>query len=179
VERLSAGHGRATVPGLALGSYHVRIAVFSGGRVLAQSRRALLSVFGTVPISVLFSGTGIGDNPTTNTSGAITGYPLKFVNGTPNWTAFDVTSNPCRSVSLRFLAARLFSDDPQENVTVSAAGQSSDATTGTYGTLNAAVTPGESWSLQFAQPAVDLDWGVAGSASCDSPSLSAQAPSGF
>jgi hypothetical protein len=138
--------GSARLGGLALGAYHVRIAVVDRrGKVKSPRTRHLL-VFGKVPFSRLFAGTpGVGDGV------------QPFATGTFHWAigladAETAKHNSCRSAHFDFLS--ISDAPPAGTVTLTTTQESLDpvSTTvpiNTVGSLDARVVPGESWAFKF------------------------------
>jgi hypothetical protein len=162
--------GSASLRGLPLGRYQLRIAVLgSRNKVLAQRRRQL-SVFGDVSFSKLFSSTGGVYTTPTGTFPYAMGFYASD-------TAFTVTTNPCRSVHIVFVAGPPGAGEDAQVATQTAIAtlvqQSADprsttAAGNSVGTLDARIVPGQSWGLRLAQQGGTLlfRWYVNGMASC-------------
>lgn len=169
---------RADLPPLGLGRYSVRIAVISKG-VTIPDPPAALDVYGTVSFTTLFpGGDGGGDDNgpgTLQTQTTSFPYAFSYYNGAGDFSGFGISrANPCRSVSLNFLPWDQYGPDPdtvqgtatvvqesQDPVSVTAPGN-------TVGTVDASLTPGQSWGLNLAQtPGSLFTWGINGTASCD------------
>jgi hypothetical protein len=168
---LHSGTRSATLPGLAIGRYQLRIATLAHfGHLLAQQPRRVM-VFGNVAFASLFgiAHTGVVTVPTGTFP-----YALHLYDGLVDYTAFSVgTANPCRSVSLQYVPYI----DPvasQNQGTGSIVQQSADPVTTTVPTdtvsmLNADLVPGQSWAFNVSQPDGGLiDWYINGTANCDS-----------
>jgi len=183
--------GSASLPGLPLGTYQLRIAdIGQRGAVLAQQPRAL-QVFGDVPFSTLFNANVehqavVGFNGNTGPGTATTPtqtiqYACGGVAGVGN-PAVTVTDNNCRSIHFDFLPTLPEEGVPSNYVgatgTITVVQQTLDPVSATApldsgGSLDAALVPGQSWSMNSSaslpQPGEDSFYiYVNGYASCDS-----------
>jgi hypothetical protein len=144
VMKLPTNSGSAELPGLPLGEYRYRIADLSGHRVLAQ-QAAGVAVFGQVPFSTLFSGENLNEVAT------YPGFTFPYVTYqnelSPNDTIFQVEKNHCESVHVAFVPSATESggslvlvQESRESITASAANNA-------IGSLDAHLTPGQSWAV--------------------------------
>jgi len=151
---LKGSTGSGTLPPLALGVYQYRLVNLAAhNRVLAQQQRQL-RVFGQVAFATLLNNPG-GGVYTSSTSAfpwvVMTSWYETEV-GRSN-TAFGIpTANTCRAAHVEFADQMYTSSVPNPTVTISVVQQSSDPVSTTVpantgGTVNAAVVPGQPWSV--------------------------------
>jgi hypothetical protein len=183
IMKLGSNSGSAELPGMPLGKYRLRIADLAGHRVLAR-KVAGVGVFGQVPFLTLFktSNYEIDLRPpgVYTTPSASFPYASSFDPGaadSPN-TAFTVEHNHCVAVHMDFVPSHPELDAWYNPSTVSGAVTvvqeasgpvSASAPYDGIGTLDAALAPGQSWSVNVSyqgefQPSIYLN----GYAVCDS-----------
>lgn len=174
--------GSGTLPGLDLGRYKLRVAVITRKRIGRRSRSVVttqqkqtLSVYGTVPFTILFR-----ESPETF---AMPTRSFSYVFSESASTLEQVTTidgkrNRCRSVHLDWVVgSSYYSGDPDASGTISLVQESRDAVTDTTGwneisALDAVVTPRESWGINATTVGEGyLEFFVNGSASCYTRSL--------
>lgn len=166
ISQLRSPAGSASIDGLPLGIYRLRVAAQSGsGHIVAQEQQTIM-VFGRVPFSTLMSGLKVfndGLNGTyampTETFDYVIGFPLSN-NGDPPFPIPPVsaTNNYCRELHLNFVPGRAdtAADFPPWSASVSIVQAtlepvSASASAETIGSLNAPLVPGTSWSINVAQ----------------------------
>jgi hypothetical protein len=184
VRTLRATAGSASIAGLPLGLYTLRVAALArNGRVAIQKQRTL-KVFGTVPLSTLMSGLNAfndGRNGTyatpTGTFDYVFAFPLFGVAPEPI-APVEGANNFCRALQLVFVPGRADSaaDPSQWSASISIVQAkldpvSASAVVNATGSLNAQLVPGTSWSISVAQttgsPTQDDAIFVSGSGQCD------------
>jgi hypothetical protein len=147
--RLPSNSGSGELPGMALGSYRLRIADVIGRRVLAQ-QAVTINVYGTVPFTTLLrSGTRSYATPTSS-------FPYVAM-----WEAYDynnpgvaVTNNHCLSVHVAFVPGKEGENAKlAEGVgTLTLVQESRDPVSASVayngiGSIDAELTPGQSWAI--------------------------------
>jgi hypothetical protein len=174
VARLTGASGSASLPGLPMGSYRLRLAVLGSRHLVRGYQQRLLEAFGEVPFSSLFPGHG---HPVY--AAATSSFPyVSFAYGVNNTDGVLTDSqNNCRSVHLEFVPGTVgsFSSEMVGQLgTMTLVQESQDPASvtvpfNTVGTLDANVVVGQSWSVNFSQTGEYLfTFYVNGSASCDS-----------
>ncbi|MGD9735218.1 MAG: hypothetical protein AB7V58_06355 [Solirubrobacterales bacterium] len=185
--KLNTRRGSAELPAQALGKYRFRLAALRGRRVLA-SKVVGVGVFGQVPFSVLMKGgylnfgdldNGVYATPTA--SFPYVGSAWVGDHGQPK-TVFSVKRNHCTAVHLGFVLG----DTPGESYlhpgsiygVVRLVQQSRDPVTAEVplngiGSVDAELTPGQTWSLLVEENSRDGEIGnptayFNGYAVCDS-----------
>jgi hypothetical protein len=141
-----------------LGVYRFRLIVEGprGGIVASQYRSVF--AFGSVSLSTLIPD-GDADPGTATTAGQTFPYVIGFEDdGSPN-PAFGVAGGECRSVSLQLVPENLDGFPPQqpESFTITLVQQTLAPVTvsapyGQVTTLNAALVPGQPWSINEGLP---------------------------
>lgn len=167
VMRLRGNNGSRELPGLALGRYKLRIADLSViHRVVAQQTVGL-GVFGQVPFSTLFGRSE--DRSYTIPSGTFPYVAVYYTESEtePLWT---VGHNHCSSVHISFVPGN---HDERATGVATLRQETLDpvsASTGTdtIGTLDAALAPGQSWSVTMYTIGTEATYYVNGYATCDS-----------
>lgn len=171
--------GSAQLPGLPLGSYHLRIAVVGRGVVQAQQPRSL-NVFGKVPLSTLFGSSHRGVYATPTTAFPYVLEANDLLDGARGTGVITVAHNPCQAIFLEFVpgtsqAFPLPAEDyigdvgtlaiVQESLDPASASAAFDA----VNSVNDRLVPGQSWSVNVSQPANEesLYFYMNGYGSCD------------
>jgi hypothetical protein len=165
IMRLATNSGSAELPGLALGKYRFRIVDLVGRQVLAQ-KAAGTAIFGQVPFTTLFDtdATRAYTMPTA-TFPYVRSYDS--VVGTP---AFTVDHNHCSFVHIAFVSGSSYTtytsvvtlvQESKDPVSVS-------VPTDTIGSLDAALVPGQSWSLNLDTIGGESVYYINGYAICSS-----------
>lgn len=151
--------GSGKLPPLSLGRYNLRLAaVSSDGRLLGLQARKLF-VFGEVPFSTLITGSiyapvGPGGHVGAGTLATATGtfsYVFK-VSSYPGAIVVSKANSECRSVHVEFLGPAGSGGGEVTGLTLTIVQEATDpvsvsAPLGTVATLDALLTPGQSWAL--------------------------------
>jgi hypothetical protein len=144
--KLPSSSGSAELPGLGLGKYRLRLAALRGRRLLAQQVVGI-GVFGQVPFSTLFMDPLKGTYATPGNSFPYVGE--EYAEGEP---AFSVEHNHCLSVHIGFVpgihneggtGTLTLVQESRDPVSVSTAYD-------TIGSLDAELTPGQSWAVNVS-----------------------------
>jgi hypothetical protein len=184
IQMLNAASGVATLPGVALGTYRVRLIGLDGvGNVAAEDDHTL-RVFGEVPFAKLFN---TGDNGVYTLPNGT--FPYVFHQyGAGDINLVTVSRNPCRHVHLEFVPGSTFNNDLSgQSGSMTIVQQSADpvsatAEGNTVGTVDASVKPGQTWAVNFRESAASetlFDWYANGTASCDSTDVQWEVNSSF
>jgi len=146
VAALSGASGPVNTAGVPMGVQKFRVAYLRGHRKPVASRPSVVRSYGTVPLGDFADNeSGVLTQPTSTFSyiGSYGSY------GDPNvWVT--IKDNTCRSVHLDFAVKHLTSSQAAAVVSVlqeSADPVSASALNGTNGALDAALVPGQSWSV--------------------------------
>lgn len=161
--------GNGTLPGMRLGVYWFRIAVFRGRTLLAQ-QTSVIKVFGTVPFTTLLQ----YDNTRVYTmTGNSFSYVLErtiFDGDSEN--VFGVSNNNCSSVHVAFAVGSV---QTVSNVTgtVTVVQESRDPVSSSApfertGSVDAELTPGQTWGVNASAQGGSGEFYVNGYATCDS-----------
>lgn len=188
--------GSGIISGLALGTYHLRLAAIRKGVLLAHAQKAV-NVFGPVPLKMLLSGyKGFFAGP----YGREGSYPtasstFEYVLGLPEYQSFSsqyelpdpvsASRNHCRSIHVDFLPANVdgasvhHSSTDEGTFTIVQAALDPVSATARYetvGHLDATLEPGRSWAIRlstsYAGDSIldDVAFYINGTGSCDSAS---------
>jgi hypothetical protein len=170
--------GSGSAPGLPLGEYRFRIAVLDkprkGHRKVLASRRARVSVFGTVSLAHLLDNPSGGTytSPTRTFPWVLRAHAFSVTGDTA--LTVSATRNHCRAIHFDFIPENNdYNQGDSSTLTVvqqSADPVSATAHTDELGALDVGLRPGESWSLKASlatgHSSTDID--VNGSAVCSS-----------
>ena len=160
IMKLPSSRGSASLRGMPLGKYRFRIADLIGRRVLAQEI-AGVAVFGEVSLSTL-----LGSAPQTATFPTFT-FPYVVWWSTENGFSnpiFQVEENNCSSAHIAFVPSKTTTgsitlvQESREAISASAADNA-------IGSLDAKLTPGQSWAVNAGG---NEDIHLNGFAVCDS-----------
>jgi hypothetical protein len=169
VVRLTGTSGSASLPGLPMGTYRLRLTVLNSRHIaLGQVQRGL-KVFGQVPLSSLFpqNNKGVYTTPTGTFA-----YLYNFPRGaTP---AITDARNNCRSIHLEFVPGvnYVYPEDLTESGSLTVVQETQDPVSvtrpyNTLGTLDVTLIPGQSWSINLSPNGKnELGYYFNGSASC-------------
>lgn len=167
VLRLRSRSGTAELPGLPLGRYRLRLAEFSRmGRLLVQ-QVAGLGVFGEVPLGTLLG----AREQVYSTSSFTFPYVLSHQIVGDEITALTVERNHCRSVHIAFVPGEGYYSSATGTVSVIQETQapiSASTAKNTLGSLDAALVPGQSWSITETSDDVEPVFFFNGYAVCSS-----------
>jgi hypothetical protein len=166
VMRLPTDNGSASLPGLPLGRYRLRIANLSVIRRVVAQQVVGIGVFGPVPFTTLFD-TDATHAYTTPTATFPYVRSYDSVVGTP---AFTVDHNHCNFVHIAFVSGSSYTtytsvvtlvQESRDPVSVS-------VPTDTIGALDATLVPGQSWSLNLDTIGGESVYYINGYAICSS-----------
>jgi hypothetical protein len=163
--RLSGSRGTGTLPPHSLGKYPVRIAVATGHNHILASRNATLDVFGEVPLGTLL-GTEAQTYTTSNFSFSYVGraHADKYDREGTAWTV-SAAHNHCRSIQLQFPVGDATGTTNKTLMGVVSLVQESAPPVSvsvvsvppTVYSLEAALVPGQSWSVKLKLTSADED----------------------
>lgn len=165
--------GSATLPAMDWGSTAYRLAVVRGSRVTAKSGRRTMGVFKTVTLGNL---TGFSEETLATPSRAFSySYAdLSYDDGPDTVISVAPGRNTCRSIHLDWAAgpAQGFGD-PDGLLSLTILRQSADPVTSqapllTVTGMDAPLTPGQSWIVEFGHPSTAVIY-LNGTASCTGP----------
>lgn len=166
VVRLSGKNGSGELPGLTLGKYRYRLAALDGRRVLTK-QAAGVAVFGEVPLTTLFARQTATATFPTFTFPYVVWWSTE--NGFSN-PIFQVEENNCSSAHVAFVPSKTTTgsitlvQESREAITASAVDNA-------IGSLDAELTPGQSWAVNAGG---NEDIHLNGFAVCDSTTASAR-----
>lgn len=178
---LSGSRGRGTLPAHPLGRYPIRVAVVAGRNHVLASHTATLDVFGEVPLGTLL-GTEAGTYTTSNFSFSYVGraHADKYGREDTAWT-ISAAHNHCRSIRLQFPVGDAAGTTTETLLGVVSLVQESASPVSvsvasvppTVYNLEAALVPGQSWSIKLKITSTDEDGLILyasfnGTAICDS-----------
>ncbi|MGH2831429.1 MAG: hypothetical protein ACRDK2_01530 [Solirubrobacteraceae bacterium] len=166
---LKGSGGSASLPGLPMGRYRLRLASLGNHHAVFGQREQLVTVFGAVPLSTLFphNNSGIYTTPT-NTFPYLYNFPRSAT------AAITASHNNCRSMHLEFVPGvnYVYPEDRTESGTLTVVQETQDPASvttpyNTLATLNVTLVPGRSWSINLSPNGKDeLGYYFNGSADC-------------
>lgn len=167
IMRLQTTSGSATLPGSGLGTRRFRIAAFRGSKLLAKQVSSV-SIFGTVQFTTLLQ----IDSPAVHT---MTGNSFSYVRewsvgGDYSENLFGVSNNNCSSVHVAF-AVGSWASESRVIGTVTVVQESRDPVSSSVpfegtGSVDAELTPGQTWGVNASTQGGVGEFFINGYATC-------------